>query len=210
MRKFALLVSVLLFSFQLFSNEPTSTVMVKLKPQKDKNYLATKDPEMNTLASKHGLLAFKQSWPGAKIPDLLLCYDLKFKRSMSKQSRERLIHDLPTTGKFEDEVFEYPLASILSVNPVTVNDSAYCVPNGNNRWPLDMIQASYAWAITTGDPGTYIGIVDSELNENYVDLQGKFSYILGNSAEHSAFHGTQVAAVAAANTNNGVHLASRL
>jgi len=83
------------------------TVRLKLKPQADKNYLATEDTEIMALVLKHGV-RISQSWPDPKAPlELLLDYDLRGSGTMSEESKIHCIADFLATGKFEDEVYEY-------------------------------------------------------------------------------------------------------
>ncbi|PIP12721.1 MAG: hypothetical protein COX49_04080, partial [bacterium (Candidatus Stahlbacteria) CG23_combo_of_CG06-09_8_20_14_all_40_9] len=60
------------------------------------------------------------------------------------------------------------------------------------------IDAPEAWDITTGSSSIKLGIVDAGIDENHVDLSGKVSGDAGYSDEH----GTHVAGIAAAKTNN--------
>jgi len=64
------------------------------------------------------------------------------------------------------------------------------------------IDASEAWEVTTGSSGTTIGIIDSGIQDGHPDLSGKVS---GDGT--SNFHGTHVAGIAAAKTDNGEGIA---
>ena len=86
-------------------------VKLKLKPQADENYLATEDLEIQALLSKHDVVMRQTMPPGPRsTPELLSYYTLTGKSSMSKESRENCIKDFLSTGKFEDEVFEYGIS----------------------------------------------------------------------------------------------------
>ena len=88
----------------------TWSVRLKLKPQSDESYLPTEDPVIKALLLKYGV-AFKQSFPGAKTPELLLYYDLTASGSTDRESMENIINDFLSTGKFdEDDVYEYGIA----------------------------------------------------------------------------------------------------
>ena len=84
-------------------------VKMKLKPQADETYMPTRDPNIKALALKHGVY-LKQSCPNpGSTPELLMYYDLRGRGTMSKESIDNAIKDFLSTGKFEDEVYEYEL-----------------------------------------------------------------------------------------------------
>ena len=80
-------------------------VKLKLKPQEDESYLATNDPEIRALVSKHDV-TLRQTYQGFKTPELLLYYVLEGKGC----NKENAIKDFLATGKFEDEVYEYGIS----------------------------------------------------------------------------------------------------
>ena len=63
---------------------------IKLKPQVDKSYCPTEDPEIKALLSKHGL-GMRQTMPRAKNPELLLYYSITIEDS--RECRENYIKD---------------------------------------------------------------------------------------------------------------------
>jgi hypothetical protein len=65
---------------------------------------------------------------------------------------------------------------------------------------LDLINATQAWGITTGDPNILIGIIDTGIKEDHEDLEEKIAILLNNST--NTRHGTAVAGCAAAHTDN--------
>ena len=67
------------------------------------------------------------------------------------------------------------------------------------------INVEPAWDITQGE-GVKIGIIDSGINENHPDLEGKTiakKAFITDSVEDNLGHGTHVAGIIAADTNNG-------
>ncbi|MCL2681989.1 MAG: hypothetical protein FWE63_00720 [Bacteroidales bacterium] len=78
---------------------------LKLKPQADENYLATEDPEIQALISKHGV-ALRQAAPGAQNPELLLYYTLSTMEDNREVNMVIVIKDFLATGKFEDDFHE--------------------------------------------------------------------------------------------------------
>ena len=87
---------------------------LKLKPQTDENYLVIEDPEIKALLLKH-YATITQSWRwSVSDPELLLYYDLSDKYNTGRTiSRDNCLRDLLSTGKFEDEVYEYEMVRPL-------------------------------------------------------------------------------------------------
>lgn len=81
-----------------------------------------------------------------------------------------------------------------------------------NQWGLTKIQAPAAWNRTHGSSGVIIAVLDTGINEAHQDLAGKV--VNRRDFTGSAFgatdrvgHGTHVAGIAAASTNNAVDVA---
>ena len=72
---------------------------------------------------------------------------------------------------------------------------------------LDSIEAQEAWALTTGKPSISIAIVDRKFYIDNEDLKNKIDTICGVPGNESE-HGTMVAGIAAAETNNGKGISS--
>ena len=84
----------------------------------------------------------------------------------------------------------------------TPNDTDY-----SKQWGLTMIRAPQAWNRTLGSAQTKIAILDSGINSSHPDLAGKvvaskdFSF-MSSGTKDVLGHGTHVAGIAAAATNN--------
>ena len=91
-------------------------------------------------------------------------------------------------------------------DPYYVNDNLYTVGN-LNKTQINLIRANKAWDITTGNPNIILGIVDNYFDSTHEDLQGKFNQIIDNNPSYRR-HGTLVAGIAAANTNNSIGIAA--
>ena len=96
---------------------------------------------------------------------------------------------------------------------VTPNDPAF--KDADKSWYFKPIQAQEAWSINQGSPDVIVGIVDSYMDLNHIELEGDrciypYSVIKGNSdvspqpgvPEAYAGHGTLVTAIAVGNINN--------
>lgn len=70
-------------------------------------------------------------------------------------------------------------------------------------YALDLIQATAAWDISTGDTSVIIAISDSNFDPNHEELQGTYDLYVSNTNPNT-IHGTAVATTAAGGTNNGI------
>jgi len=109
--------------------------------------------------------------------------------------------DIPNDPYFQN--YQYSLRNrggILNVSP----DIQPQMTSGAD------IKATTAWDVTLGDPETVIAIVDTGVDMTHPDLSGKIvsaGHDFANNdddATDDVWHGTHVAGIAAADTNNGV------
>ncbi len=110
---------------------------------------------------------------------------------------------LEKTGKFDEVLFNFFVD--VDANP---NDQYY-----NNQWALSQINVSSAWNITTGVNSVILAVIDEGGDYNHEDLIGnKWSgtgYDFHNNdsdpyPDDEARHGTAVAGILGAVTNNGI------
>jgi len=90
--------------------------------------------------------------------------------------------------------------------------------SANSSWHLNLINASQAWDVTTGDPNIVVAVLDNAIWVDHPDLANKVvaAVDLANGdndpnppeATYIWSHGTHSAGLIAAETNNGVGVAS--
>ena len=93
------------------------------------------------------------------------------------------------------------------------NDTYYTSDtSGPNQWGLFKIQADQAWKTTTGNASIRIAILDTGIDEHHEDLNGKVvaskNFSDSPTLDDIYDHGTNVAGIAAAITNNSIGVAS--
>ncbi|MBI2906269.1 MAG: S8 family serine peptidase [Chloroflexi bacterium] len=104
---------------------------------------------------------------------------------------------------------EYAEPNLLRRSVFTPNDPYYA----DRQWNLRIINMPEAWEISRGSSDVRVAIVDSGLDLNHADSpvyrSSGYNYVSGNyDVSDSAGHGTFVAGIIAAETNNSIGVAS--
>lgn len=88
------------------------------------------------------------------------------------------------------------------------NDPCVTSCNGTSQWYLSSIRSSEAWGVSKGD-GIIIAVLDTGVDANHPDLVGKMeaSVDVTTALDGPGAHGTAVAGIAAASTNNALGIA---
>jgi thermitase len=106
----------------------------------------------------------------------------------------------------------YPVGRVKAFS-TTPNDPYF---TGGQQYGLINISAPQAWDRTTGSSSTLIAVLDTGVNYNHEDLQGKidldnaYDFINNDSDpmdDHYSSHGTGVTGVVAATANNNIGIA---
>ena len=126
--------------------------------------------------------------------------------------------ELPETGNEEEYVKRFlSMPEVLSAERDRILEPAQVTPNdpyyAASEWHLPKIAAPTAWATTTGNGGLVVAVLDTGVDPTHPDLASKLVGgwdVYYNTADSSDVngHGTQVAGVLAAVSNNGVGVAS--
>jgi len=97
---------------------------------------------------------------------------------------------------------------------VSVADTIPNDPGWGNQYGLMAIHAPQGWHLNTGSSAVTIAIVDTGVDLDHVDLTGKivpgFDFVNNNDLpqdDDAQSHGTHVAGIVAAETNNGIGVA---
>jgi thermitase len=107
-----------------------------------------------------------------------------------------------------DQSVVYAEPDQIASAAATANDTYYA---GGYQWNLSKIQAPAAWDYTKGSAAIKVAVLDSGINRDHPDLAGKVLTNVNFSLSplpDVAGHGTAVAGIIAATTNNGVGVAS--
>lgn len=113
---------------------------------------------------------------------------------------------------------ELQIAAALNADPGVIYAEPnyvyhiFDIPNDpfyNNQWAHPIIQSPDTWSVTTGSNAIVIAIIDTGVDLNHPDLAGKlvagYDFVDGDAIPSDENgHGTHVAGIAAAVTNNGV------
>ncbi|MEX2245460.1 MAG: Ig-like domain-containing protein [Dehalococcoidia bacterium] len=156
--------------------------------------------------------------PGTDLPSLAAALDGAETEATASTAGSRLVLASPDEGQSVDEALaslradpnvEFAEAEQVVSAAATPNDAHYAA----YQWNLPQIELPAAWDITTGgSPGPIVAVVDTGVDSTHPELSGKLvagrNIIAGNSnTADDNFHGTFVAGIIAANTNNGAGVA---
>jgi subtilisin family serine protease len=129
--------------------------------------------------------------------------------SNSKNEELRKVFAFKCDCSYTDLSNEMKKRSTTFIQPEIVEETEVLghIPNDYSLvfspdYSLDLIQASAAWEITTGNPNIVIGITDSNYDLNHVELSQQVNYIEPNLNHSNITHGTAVATTASGATDN--------
>ncbi|MEN3011091.1 MAG: S8 family peptidase [Candidatus Bipolaricaulaceae bacterium] len=112
-------------------------------------------------------------------------------------------------GRVPEMVRAYLLEELVEFAEPDYVAVAYLVPNDPGypyQWALPKIQAPQAWDLTTGSSAIRIAILDTGIDQDHEDLRAKIvanrNFTTSPTVDDRQGHGTHVAGIAAAVTNN--------
>ncbi len=159
-----------------------------------KSYAKTAKADLNKLINKYKIYSCKRVFTKSKKQSLQHIY-------LIECDNLDLIDELKDNFKAY-----YPRIEVLDVQPLGIPDD-YGTTGGfiSEQSELDYIRAPEAWDITTGSKDVIIGVADTHFQPNHEDLLGTLSIevnVSSNNVNDSKHHGSRVASVAGANTDN--------
>jgi thermitase len=141
---------------------------------------------------------------GARQHDSIPALDVRIIR-VPQQASEKLLLALQ-----RNHDVEYAEPDFIATAIGTANDPYF---TGGNQWYLTKIQAPQAWDSSTGNSTGIVAIIDTGVRASHPDLSGKvlqgYDFINNDSdATDDNGHGTAVAGLCSAASNNGIGMAA--
>ncbi|MBW2960827.1 S8 family serine peptidase [Mesonia aestuariivivens] len=179
--------------------------------------LTFENNEFNSFINNQTVYVFKKAFPGALTERLQRMYYVGV-TSDTLVNSFYAFEDIPYADFLGTQDFEelsipddYISNANIPTQGVTSQGSTISLP-ASSYAHLDLVNAKQAWNLSTGNPNIAIGIRDSRINPNHPDLVNKISQHYGsipsNPGSSTTWHGTKVAGCAAADTDNGIGIAS--
>ena len=140
--------------------------------------------------------AFLHQWHGGEVIDAIPGIDVHVVQIPEKKIREKL------RAYLREPWIEYAEPDFVAHAFLEPND-----PGFESQWGPIRIHAPEAWDITTASPEVRIAVCDTGIDQNHADLVGKIvankNFTSSRSIDDKFGHGTHVAGIAAAVSNNG-------
>jgi thermitase len=186
---------------------------------------ATNNAQMSSAASGdyrpgHILVRFKTTPGQAVLDQLNIAFGAKAVGTIPEigvthiqappQAALALLQHLRGRADVEFAEFDSTVQAFLQPNdPYFSNTYASSHYGSVSQWGLQAVSAPAAWNLTLGDPSIVIAIVDTGVDSSHPDLSSKIvgEYSYTGSVKDGFGHGTHVAGIAAAATNNNVGIA---
>ena len=157
----------------------------------------TGDVGFNEILGNYNATVYKQAYPMIKDEWLFKIYRLETEKDMPIEVLKSFIGkglSLVEEGEKEEEIQPTGICE----NP---NDKL------SSQTYLDLIKIDSAWKYACDLPILPIAILDNHFNVNQVDISGNVIGYAGNVNNTTDFHGTAVAGIVSAVTDNGIGIA---
>jgi len=179
---------------------PLASSLYAAPPEKDEVQILVKPKPTMSEAALHALLSARGAREHGSIPAL----DVRVIR-VPAQAAEKLMEALQRNKDVEYAEPDYVATAIA-----TANDPYF---TSGNQWYLSKIEAPAAWDTTVGSSDVIVAVVDSGVSNSHPDITGKvlqgYDFVNKDTdASDDNGHGTAVAGITAASSNNGLGMAS--
>jgi len=159
------------------------------------------------------IVRFKRTTSPARIEQCLQGVDVQITSEI--EEIRTLVLDLKSGNLADAYGHVLSCAGVLYVEPnflLQATDTFPNDPNWNLQYGLVNIRAPQGWDITTGSAAVTIAIVDSGVDQGHPEFAGKlvagYDFVNNDANPQDDFgHGTHVAGIAAASSNNGAGVA---
>jgi len=210
-KKFVLTILFFLFfsSFVYAQKYMPGEIFLKFKPQFNRSIMSQKTQAliMKESVSKISSLSSRLAIPTPEVKNIKQEIGFIHLKFPADSNIEEIIKKYKQDFEVEDAVPNY----IRRICTMTPND-----PNYNQQWGLPKISADFAWNAVTGDTSVIIAVIDTGIDSGHPDLMGNLMagasfntqtgvQIAGDTiANDDHGHGTHVAGIIGAFTNNGI------
>jgi subtilisin family serine protease len=185
------LIKISLFLFIVSVN---FSIIIQYKP----NY-----SEMSILSSQ--VMKLQADNPAIKNIKAMQYTTRAFVLDVSENEQEELIEKLKNNPNIEHVERTYPMKILTSPNDTYYNNYSYY------RDTFTSYGAQVAWDTTTGSEQILVAVLDTGVNSSHPDLVGRVLVASGKNyidtsqpPEDDHSHGTHVAGIIGANSNNGI------
>lgn len=222
------ILGLVLISFNASQNSavPASpTAAPTMQPLSNPMTATMPAPVKDTPIAGQIIVKFKPQYTNAQITTLLQQYNASIKKTIPgvnltvvfvpKGQETTVMQELQNAGYVESAYRDYTTHAFLAPNDplfamqYAFNNTGQSI-QGQAGKAGDDINVETAWDVTEG-AGVKVAILDTGIDLNQPDLQGKVvltNSLIGNATvQDGNGHGTHVAGILAANTNNGVGVA---
>lgn len=176
--------------------------------------LSMQNTDFASLLNSKQLYSFEKAFPTAQTPRLQRVYVVSLNKntpvtdfSLKAEVQQFIAIDDEVIIEEENAVQNNNLFAAISLPPSPLPNDYDDIIEGGRNVMLDLIRAPQAWTVTTGNPNILVGVADASYDLNHEDLAGQIvDHIIIN--ENNVSHGTGVASLIAARTNNNKGIAS--